>query len=128
MCKEIDKIRNIIETHQIGLSWLARELGPCWSKQRINYILKCGKEISTTAYRQIMTVLDRHGYQETDFDPEHLGMMEEVALINQESSRLVTMAVDSMSDKNLTREEKRELRVKIKTIEKRLEELKEQLQ
>ena len=123
MCREIDYINSVITDNDISLSWLAKELGKGWSRHRLSYLLSSGKEISVSAYREIMTVLDRHQYCSTGLDPECRSLMEEVSLVNTESAALVNEAVNAQLDNRLTEAEKADIRLQMMKIRNRLEKL-----
>jgi hypothetical protein len=123
ICKEIDYIRKVIENYELSPSWLCKQLGNGWTKQRLNYLLNCGKEISSSAYRELRIVFDKYNFVIDDFEP--LKKLEVISdQINLESAHLVHDTINAIEDHTLTDPEKADILLDIKHIENRIEKIK----
>jgi len=126
MCKELDYIRTVIVNHDLSLTWLAKQIGKGWTKQRLHYILNNGKDISVTAYDAIRTVLDKYNFTLSDFDEERT-LLVHTAMLNEQSAHLVNQTLDAFTDHQLKKKEKADIRLTITEIKSRLEKLEKQL-
>lgn len=126
MCTEINYIRAVIDNYDISLTWLAKQINkkfhsglPIMTKQRLSYIKECGKEISTTLYKEIRSILDEHNYKLSDFDESHLiGKM--VAELNSESAELVSTTMKALENNVVDETERADLMLQAELIKQRL--------
>lgn len=123
MCQEINYIRAVIDNYDVSLTWLAKRINEKYihagmTKQRLSYIKECGKEISTTLYKQIRSIFDEHNFILSDFD--HAGIItKEVSQLNLESAQLVNTAFESADDFIFNDTERADLLMKIAKIDER---------
>lgn len=125
MSKEIDYLKKVIADYDISLTWLAKQIGSGWTKQRLYYILNNGKDISVSNYLEIRRVLDKHGFTLKDYDDSSILKLS--GNLNIETTELVNDAIKAYEDKVLTDAEKNDLKMDILIIEQRINKLKKVL-
>lgn len=129
MCKAIDYLNRVIDDYDISITWLVRQInkkfGTNYTKQALNYTLTSGKDISTTLYREIRTILDEHNFNVSPFDNEKLN--KQAAELTNHTSILAIKTIDALEDGLVTEKEIADLRIELADCEQRMNRIKELL-
>ena len=121
MTKELEYIVKVFKVHQLNQTWVAKQLGRGWDKNKINRLLMNSSDIYAGDYHLLRDFLDKHNFR----IPEDLKktVLQEVADLNRESSELVSSTISAYDDGIFTNEERADAMLTVALIQTRLNRL-----